>query len=234
MCGRFYCLEEDIDEYRLVVNDIEKQLLTKSGDFFPGDYAPVITPAGLGKAKPTDTHVQPVNNLVNQTDLTDLNDEVGRNSPDFVIHAVRWGFPTANGKLVFNARSETIATKSMFSVPFSTRRCLIRVRGFYEWSQPLNGKKKLKYTVSAINEDYLFLAGIYWFYKNTDGVNIPYFSILTTQAGEDLREIHNRMPVIVKTDLQKIWLYDHKNDKMLNQIMMNNATDYLSVSLTES
>ncbi len=230
MCGRFYCLEEDIDEYRLVVNDIEKQLLSKSGDFFPGDYAPVITPAGLGKDKPADTHVLPVDNLLNQTDLN----EVGRNSPDFVIHAVRWGFPTANGKLVFNARSETIASKPMFSVPFSTRRCLIRVRGFYEWSQPLDGKKKLKYTIAAINEDYLFLAGVYWFFKNIDGVNIPYFTILTTQAGEKLNEIHDRMPVIVEPDLQKIWLYDHKNNKMLTKIMNNNATDYLSVNLAKS
>ena len=44
MCGRFYIPEEDIDDFAGLVNKIEKELLKKAGEIYPGDYAPIITP----------------------------------------------------------------------------------------------------------------------------------------------------------------------------------------------
>ena len=44
MCGRFYIPEKDIDDFAGLVNKIEKELLKKAGEIYPGDYAPIITP----------------------------------------------------------------------------------------------------------------------------------------------------------------------------------------------
>jgi hypothetical protein len=44
MCGRFYIPEGDLDDFAGLVSKIEKELLKKAGEIFPGDYAPVITP----------------------------------------------------------------------------------------------------------------------------------------------------------------------------------------------
>ena len=37
--------------------------------------------------------------------------------------------------LQFNARSETVAEKSIFSRLLKGRRCLVPLQGFYEWRQ---------------------------------------------------------------------------------------------------
>jgi len=40
----------------------------------------------------------------------------------------------------FNARAESIESKPSFSSSFKTRRCIIPVRGFYEWQHTAKGK----------------------------------------------------------------------------------------------
>ena len=37
--------------------------------------------------------------------------------------------------LQFNARSDTLAEKSIFSRLLARRRCLVPLQGFYEWRQ---------------------------------------------------------------------------------------------------
>ena len=36
---------------------------------------------------------------------------------------------------MFNARSETVAEKSVFSRLLSSKRCIVLMNGFYEWAQ---------------------------------------------------------------------------------------------------
>ena len=188
MCGRFYVAEKDLDDFAALVNQVEKSLLKKAGEIFPGDYAPAITPGNVEKgAKPGERKEE--------------------------VHALKWGFPTSKGKLIINARAETIAEKPMFRTPFATRRCLIPARGFYEWKDAETGKKRVKFYIAPPDSSLIYLAGIYWFFIDKAGNMIPCFTIVTTRANEDISPLHDRMPVVIERENKGIWLYeDHRSD----------------------
>lgn len=197
MCGRFYIPEKDIDDFAGLVNKIEKELLKKAGEIYPGDYAPIITP----KSK-----------INSNTDIESIN--IGH-----AVHAVKWGFPVLKGRPIINARSETVRIKPMFKLPFAKRRCLIPARGFFEWKSDENSKKKIKHFISLVDLRMMYLAGFYWFFKNKDDVLNPYFTILTTWANEDIKAIHDRMPVIITEINKEIWLNDSTDNNKIDTLL---------------
>ena len=75
MCGRFYIPEGDLDDFAGLVSKIEKELLKKAGEIFPGDYAPVITP-----------------NRSQQDSNTDQS-----KSASNAVHAIKWDFRFRRG-----------------------------------------------------------------------------------------------------------------------------------------
>lgn len=197
MCGRFYIPEGDFDDFAGLVSKIEKELLKKAGEISPGDYAPVITPS-----KPQDS---------------DSDNYVSMSSHD--IHAIKWGFPVMKGRPIINARSETVKEKSLFMLPYVKRRCLIPARGFFEWTDANDGsKKRIKHFISYFDSSIMYLAGLYWFFKDKDGDLKPYFTILTTQANEEVKKLHDRMPVIISRNNKEIWLYE-KNIEVVDTLL---------------
>ena len=105
----------------------------------------------------------------------------------------------------FNARSETIATKPAFRESFASRRCLVPVRGFFEWQHI--GGRKIPWYISLRDEDIFSLAGIWDSWKMKGGVSLNTFSVVTTRANELMSEIHNtrkRMPVILPAAAEKL------------------------------
>ncbi|NLX64423.1 MAG: SOS response-associated peptidase [Clostridiaceae bacterium] len=197
MCGRFYIPEKDIDDFAGLVNKIEKELLKKAGEIYPGDYAPIITPK--------------------QNDDSDT--DILSNGIGYPVHVVKWGFPVKNGKPLINARCETVREKPMFKLPFAKRRRLIPARGFFEWKDAEIGKKRIKHYISFVDLSIMYLAGIYCFFKDKNGVLNPYFTILTTEANEDIRSIHNRMPVIIKDEDKDIWLNENTDNNKIDALL---------------
>jgi putative SOS response-associated peptidase YedK len=134
-----------------------------------------------------------------------------------VVRLLRWGLIPAWTSSreeaaeimmkTFNARSETIGTKPAFRDSFAMRRCIIPVRGFFEW-QSLGGRK-IPWYIRLANEDIFSLAGIWDKWEMKGGVTLDTFSIVTTRANELMAEIHNtkkRMPVILPASAEKLWL----------------------------
>ena len=108
----------------------------------------------------------------------------------------------------FNARSESIDKKSSFSSSFKTRRCIIPLRGFFEWQHV--GKEKVPWYISHAENEILSVAGLYdeWIENNT-GEKYTTFSIVTTDANKLMSEIHNsgrRMPAILDKDSELKWI----------------------------
>ncbi len=108
----------------------------------------------------------------------------------------------------FNARSESISSKPSFSVPFATKRCLIPVKGFFEWQHVSD--KKIPWYITVKNEEIISLAGLWdeWV-ESTTGEVFSTFTIVTTEANELMAAIHNskkRMPVILERSQEKKWL----------------------------
>jgi putative SOS response-associated peptidase YedK len=108
----------------------------------------------------------------------------------------------------FNARSESIATKPSFSSSFRSKRCIIPVKGFFEWQHL--GNEKIPWYIYHTENEVLSLAGLYddWIESNTGEV-LSTFSIVTTEANDLMAVIHNsgkRMPVILNKSTENRWI----------------------------
>ena len=110
-----------------------------------------------------------------------------------------WGYHLPNGKLLFNARSETAAQKAIFADGMEHRRCAIPAAHYFEWKKTEAGKTK--YAIAPRESHGMLLAGIYRFENNK-----PVFTILTRSPSEDIAMIHDRMPVIIPEETLADWL----------------------------
>jgi putative SOS response-associated peptidase YedK len=115
-----------------------------------------------------------------------------------------WAKDPAIGSRMINARSETAAEKPSFKSALAKRRCIIPADGWYEW-QGSPGKKTPHY-FSAPNDSVLGLAGIYESWKQPDGTLLWSVAILTQEARPDFSYIHDRMPVLLTSELEDSWL----------------------------
>lgn len=117
---------------------------------------------------------------------------------------MKWGYTLSSGKLVFNARSETAADKSLFADGMKQRRCLIPADSYFEWQHKANNKQK--YEIAPNGASGFCLAGIY----RIEGKQAV-FSILTRDPAENISMIHDRMPVILPTATAADWLNPRYN-----------------------
>jgi putative SOS response-associated peptidase YedK len=122
----------------------------------------------------------------------------------------RWGFlpswakDPSMGNRMINARSETVATKPAFRHAFRSQRCLVIADGFYEW-QAREGKKYPVYIRLKPAQSFGF-AGLHNIWQAPDGSEIPTCTIITTEANDLIRPVHDRMPVILPREKEDLWL----------------------------
>jgi len=114
---------------------------------------------------------------------------------------LHWGLRTPQNFHI-NARLETADNTPRFRDSWAEYRCLIPANGFYEWYQ--DGITKQPYYIYPESESLCYFAGL-WF--PTDQIDqSPTFVILTTEAQSSVREIHERMPVILPESAHEAWL----------------------------
>lgn len=124
--------------------------------------------------------------------------------------AFRWGLvpgwadDPAVGNRLINARSETAAEKPSFRAAFRRRRCLIPADGFYEWQRKV--AKKRPWIFRVTDDPGFCMAGLWETWTPPEGGPLYTCTILTTEANDLLRPIHDRMPVILRRDAYERWL----------------------------
>jgi len=104
-----------------------------------------------------------------------------------------------------NARSETVATASVFRDSFARKRCLIPADGFYEWEPPEDGRTP--HWVYRADGHPMVFAGI-WASRvdpETDRWQRT-CSIITTSSDGVITPIHDRMPVSLVREVWDAWL----------------------------
>lgn len=113
--------------------------------------------------------------------------------------------PKVGWKMV-NARAETVAERPAFRDAFARRRCLIPADGFYEWQRRTHGPKLPWWITREDHEPFAF-AGLWATWRAAPDVEpLRTCTILTTQASASLREVHDRMPVILPAQAEGAWL----------------------------
>lgn len=115
-----------------------------------------------------------------------------------------WAKDLKIGNSLINARGESVAEKPSFRAAFKRRRCLIAADGYYEWKK-LDAKTKQPYYIRREDEKPFAFAGL-WERWDKDPEPIESCTIITTDANEVTRDIHDRMPVILSPDNFDIWL----------------------------
>jgi putative SOS response-associated peptidase YedK len=101
-------------------------------------------------------------------------------------------------------RSETVQEKPSFREAFKRRRCIIPADGFYEWRR--TGVRKQPFFFRMRDERPFGFAGLWERWEGEGGRVINSCAILTTEANEVLRAVHDRMPVILHPDDYELWL----------------------------
>jgi putative SOS response-associated peptidase YedK len=125
--------------------------------------------------------------------------------------AMRWGLIPAWSKELrksaplINARSETIFELPSFRAAIKTRRCLIPMSGFYEWTDG-EGKTRQPWHIEAADGRLLALGGLWETWRPPQGEPITSCAIVTTQANREMATLHDRMPVILSPDEWAAWL----------------------------
>ncbi len=153
------------------------------------------------------------------TDVTD-----GESSAGAGIHReigqYRWGLvpswatDATMGNRTFNARAETVASKPSFGAAFTSRRLAVVADGFYEWrSGP--GSSKQPYYFTRSDGQPLALAGLWETWWGGPGARdtpkaersvLRTCAVITTEAGQDMGDIHTRMPVVLEPEVLDEWL----------------------------
>lgn len=121
---------------------------------------------------------------------------------------MKWGYPKWQGSgVLINARAETAASKPSFMQSVDKRRCIIPASGFFEWEHQKEGTKT-KYLLTDGRSPVLHMAGLFSIFENPQGEKYAAYVILTVNANESVRPIHERMPLIIEPGQSNLWLTD--------------------------
>ncbi len=138
---------------------------------------------------------------------------------------LRWGLvpPWAEnekiGYKMINARAETLAQKPSFRDAFKKRRCLILADSFYEWKRH-EDHSKTPMRIKLIDNKLFAMAGIWERWKSPKGNTLFTCTIITTSPNELMKDIHDRMPVILQQEDEKTWLDPSIQDpNQLNKLL---------------
>lgn len=136
------------------------------------------------------------------------------------ITVKKWGFPGfGSQKLIFNARSETVLEKKTFRDSILQRRCVIPAACFYEWNT-----FKEKFTFQREDGKAMLLAGFYRKFGQEEQ-----FVILTTAANAGMKDVHERMPLLIEREDMWNWLTQEEElDKLLKKkpVLLKRIAEY--------
>lgn len=128
------------------------------------------------------------------------------------VELASWGLTPrwrgAKPVLAFNARAESLTERPMFRPLVARSRCLVPASGWYEWTAVPGSKAKQPwYITDPDGDDLLGLAALLNRWQDADGTLRAACAIVTTAAAtDDLRALHDRMPVVLPRAAEAAWL----------------------------
>ena len=205
MCGRYYVDDDTAREIEKVIRQVDEKLKRQAENNMT--------------LQPRDIHP------------TDMAPILAASNGGLCCKWQRWGFPrqqessdSQGSQIIFNARSESALEKKMFRESVERRRIVVPATWFYEWNR--NKEKNLFYRKE---QPVLFMAGFY----NCSGTE-DRFIILTTEANESMKPVHNRMPLILEKNEIMPWIFDERRtEDFLHKIpcLLERKTEFEQMSL---
>jgi len=147
------------------------------------------------------------------------------------VAKVRWGMvpvwsrDTKMGSRLINARAETVSEKPAFRGAFENRRCLLPANGYYEW-QIKDGTKR-PFLIYKGDGRCFAIAGLWERWQRGNEV-VESCTVITCEASGRMRDLHNRMPLLVDRTDYNLWL----NGPMKKKRMLELSKTPFATSLT--
>lgn len=145
------------------------------------------------------------------------------------LELLRWGLipywakePSIGNRMI-NARAESVAEKPAYRHSFKKKRCLVPTDGFYEWKK--EGKGKQPYLIRRRDRQPFAFAGLWSSWRNAEGGKVETFTIVTTSSNNTIRELHDRMPVVIERESFGPWLDPEIGDAAEIQALLRPAPD---------
>lgn len=115
-----------------------------------------------------------------------------------------WTKDLASARRPVNARSETVAEKPSYRGPLRRGRALVVADGFYEWKA--GAARKVPHFFRARDGSPFGMAGLWDAFRSPDGSLLRTFAVLTVGANGLVGKVHDRMPVLLDGEAERIWL----------------------------
>jgi putative SOS response-associated peptidase YedK len=135
----------------------------------------------------------------------------------------RWAKSISVGNKMINARAETVATKNAYRYAFKKKRCIIPADGFYEWKKIEGQKRKQPYFIHRPDGEPFAFAGLWEVWRDPDNPDEELHSctIITGDANDKMRDIHDRMPVMLPPNVWETWLDPEQQDvELLGKLLV--------------
>ncbi len=132
------------------------------------------------------------------------------------LDVLTWGFGASHmrdetgDRRPFNARAETVTSSRLFGSSFALRRCLVPADAFYGWKRL--GSSALAFAFGRMDGRPVALGGFWSVSGDGDTASDATFAILTVQAGATVRDVQDRMPVIIEESDWPVWLGEAEGD----------------------
>lgn len=157
-------------------------------------------------------------NLFNVTPTSEVPVVILADDGSVELTKSRWGFipswwmKAMPPSMTFNARSEEAAQKPFWRKCLQTHRCMLLVRGWYEWDaaelvKADSGRRvRQPYFFHSPGREIIALAGLWDIWLDIDGNKVVSCAIMTKEALPELACIHHRMPVVLREEHYRSWI----------------------------
>ncbi len=141
--------------------------------------------------------------------------------PERRLGHLQWGFipswavASDSGPRPINARSENAATSRLFGPALATKRCIVPLDGWYEWTDEGGARQPWFLTLgtdAAHHDGPAAVAALWSTWRDpsatsgAEGARRSTVALMTTAASGRAADVHHRMPLVVPGDLLDDWL----------------------------
>jgi putative SOS response-associated peptidase YedK len=125
-----------------------------------------------------------------------------------------WSKNKVPSEKMINVRAESLSEKPALKKSLKKNRCIIPADGFYGWKK-IGKKTSIPYRFVLNNKDPFAFAGLWEEFEDTDGNEIQTFMIFTQVSNSLVAQVQDRMPVILSTQNEKLWLDQNTDEESL-------------------
>lgn len=190
MCGRFVLINSSDLRIRF-------RALVQDGPDPQRGFDPVL---------PGDVRLVPRYNIAPTQQVVTVTNTDGQRRLEWM----RWGmipYWARAGSLprnTINARADGLASSGLWKTPLRRSRCLIPADGFYEWMGPKEARRPQ--FIHRRDRSLFAFAGLFDYWKDDSGRTVRSCSIVTTPPNEMMARIHDRMPAMLSSEAESLWL----------------------------